>query len=263
MQIVEGIKKWLTSVESMKIQRQAARIGLHSRDLGVVNRVVENKNAEIAALRAERDKWKQAVIEAAVVNGTYTKEDESDPVGAINKMLAYVAQVAESPEANPKIAALHQRVAELEAMDLSGDHCMTCGDMTNEGKGIAWQHDRCAENIRLRAELEAMNEYVGMIEVLINERNHWQDEAVTATKMKDDVLRAWTKQQEKLIVSTEIAATKPTPHEPTNEEVEALAKRIATCGNEKRIKGIGAYGWANSMDAARTAFEHFRDVQCQ
>jgi len=59
--------------------------------------------------------WKEAVIEAAVVNGTYTEKDETDPVGAINRMLAYAAHLAESPEANPKIASLHKQIAALTA----------------------------------------------------------------------------------------------------------------------------------------------------
>jgi len=59
--------------------------------------------------------WKEAVIEAAVVNGTYTEKDETDPVGAINRILAYAAHLAESPEANPKIASLHKQIAALTA----------------------------------------------------------------------------------------------------------------------------------------------------
>jgi len=49
------------------------------------------------------------------VNGTYTEKDETDPVGAINRMLAYAAHLAESPEANPKIASLHKQIAALTA----------------------------------------------------------------------------------------------------------------------------------------------------
>lgn len=63
--------------------------------------------------------WRFAVIEAAVVNGTYTHRDETDPEGAIRKLLAHVAQVAESPEGNPKIRALVERIEEFEANELT------------------------------------------------------------------------------------------------------------------------------------------------
>lgn len=63
----------------------------------------------------ESDPWKAAVIETAIVEGTYTADDEDDPAGAISKIMGSVARVAECPEGNPKIRAMVEELDRLKA----------------------------------------------------------------------------------------------------------------------------------------------------
>lgn len=66
-------------------------------------------------VRCERDAWKTAVLDAAVVNWTYTKEHETNPRKAVNDLLAWESQVALDPAVSEPAAALHAYIKELEA----------------------------------------------------------------------------------------------------------------------------------------------------
>jgi len=78
---------------------------------------LEDARADIDALTAERDKWRLAVIDAAVVNWTYSKEDEDNPYLAVCKLLGCAARDALDPQISLEAKALHDRIAELETTD--------------------------------------------------------------------------------------------------------------------------------------------------
>lgn len=61
---------------------------------------------ERCALLAERDRWKNAVIEASVVGWTYRKEHEDDPRAAINALLCQQWDMALDPAISPKMAEI-------------------------------------------------------------------------------------------------------------------------------------------------------------
>jgi len=77
-------------------------------------RLAMRHNADIDALTAERDKWRLAVIDAAVVNWTYSKEDEENPYRAVCKLMGCAAQEALDPQISLDAKALHDRIAELQ-----------------------------------------------------------------------------------------------------------------------------------------------------
>lgn len=67
-------------------------------------------------LADEVDKWRNAVVDAAVINWTYAKEDEENPYLAVCKLLACAAQEALDPQISLEAKKLHDRIAELEAL---------------------------------------------------------------------------------------------------------------------------------------------------
>jgi hypothetical protein len=71
--------------------------------------------AKFEALSADRDEWRCAVIDAAVVNWTYTKEDEDNPYLAVCKMVACAARESLDPLISVEAKKLHDRIAELTA----------------------------------------------------------------------------------------------------------------------------------------------------
>ena len=65
-------------------------------------------------LADEVDTWRNAVVDAAIVNWTYTAEDEKNPYLAVCKLLACAAQEALDPAISLEAKKLHDRIAELE-----------------------------------------------------------------------------------------------------------------------------------------------------
>lgn len=244
MSMLTRIKTWLAGIENGTIRSQQERIERQHRALGTVNRTVENKNAEIATLRAEVSMWKQAVIEAAVVEGPYTKEDEYDPKGCIDKMLASAAHYAESPEGNPKIRVLYERIAELEADRAKGP----CPDPSEELISAIENDEVDREN----------DGFLTDICLAIKHNASFTDEQRTF------ILADLTVAQRMFRELTNAIVNRPTPHDPTNEEVEALAIELRAAhwahhGLDKPTESLPEFYPA----IARAAFEHFRGVKCQ
>lgn len=59
-------------------------------------------------------KWKDAIIDAAVVDWVYTKEMEDDPRLTVNSLLAWQAKLALDPAVSKEAHDLHQRIKDLE-----------------------------------------------------------------------------------------------------------------------------------------------------
>lgn len=62
--------------------------------------------------------WKDAIIDAAVVDWIYTKEHDSDPRKAVNDLLCWQQKIALDPAVSKEAHDLHQRAEAAEA-DLS------------------------------------------------------------------------------------------------------------------------------------------------
>jgi hypothetical protein len=77
--------------------------------------IASRHNDDIDALEAERDKWRNAVIDAAVVNWTYTAEDEENPYLAVCKLMACAARESLDPQISVEAKKRHDRIAELTA----------------------------------------------------------------------------------------------------------------------------------------------------
>lgn len=71
---------------------------------------------ELAALdQPHQCEWKDAIIDACVVDWILTAEHESDPRKAINDLLGWQYKLALDPAVSEEAAKLHARIAELEA----------------------------------------------------------------------------------------------------------------------------------------------------
>ena len=92
---------------------------------------------------AERNAWKDAVLDAAVCNWTYTKEMEDNPQLAMRRLLDWTTQVALDPAVSEPAAKLHARIAELEdekrALEADKDVLM------EQGEAIARQRDAAGQ----------------------------------------------------------------------------------------------------------------------
>lgn len=69
----------------------------------------------------KRNPWKRAIIDAAVVNWTLTKEHETDPRSAVNALLTMCAQMALDPLISSEAAELvakTKKAALLEAAEV-------------------------------------------------------------------------------------------------------------------------------------------------
>jgi len=83
------------------------------KEFGTVDRLVEEYSSYKMKCR-ELEGWKQAVIDAAVINWTLTKENKDDPRKAINDLLVMAEQQALDPLISKPAAELHNRIKELE-----------------------------------------------------------------------------------------------------------------------------------------------------
>src|SRR5262245_11187658 len=59
--------------------------------------------------------WKDAIIDACVVDWIFTKDHETDPRKAVNDLLCWQQRIALDPAVSEDAAKLHARIAELEA----------------------------------------------------------------------------------------------------------------------------------------------------
>jgi hypothetical protein len=70
---------------------------------------LEAAEQQVAALQ----EWKDAVIDAAVVDWIYTKEHETNPRKAVNDLLAWQAKLALDPAVSKEAHDLHEQIAAL------------------------------------------------------------------------------------------------------------------------------------------------------
>lgn len=78
-------------------------------------RMIDKLAAEVRALRAERDAWKDAIIDACVVDWILVKEHESNPQKAVNDLLCWQVKIALDPAVSKEAHALHARAKAAEA----------------------------------------------------------------------------------------------------------------------------------------------------
>ncbi len=69
---------------------------------------------KLAEAEQQLQRWKEAVIDAAVVNWTYRKAHENDPRAAINALLCQAQLEALDPTISEYAEKLHARIHELE-----------------------------------------------------------------------------------------------------------------------------------------------------
>ena len=75
---------------------------------------------QVRALEQERDRWKNAIIDACVVDWVLTKEHETNPRKAINDLLVQAQRIALDPAVSKPAAELHDRIKALER-EINGD----------------------------------------------------------------------------------------------------------------------------------------------
>lgn len=76
------------------------------------HKAIENGLRErLAEVERERDEWKNAIIDAAVVDWVYTKEHETNPRKAVGDLLARQAKIALDPAVSKEAHDLRERLA--------------------------------------------------------------------------------------------------------------------------------------------------------
>ncbi|HXI98800.1 MAG TPA: hypothetical protein VNG73_07635, partial [Gemmatimonadaceae bacterium] len=70
------------------------------------------RSAVAAALRALGE-WREAIIDAAVVNWTYKQEHEVNPRAAVNDLLAWQSKIALDPRVSLRAKELHDKIRTL------------------------------------------------------------------------------------------------------------------------------------------------------
>ena len=85
----EALRNWAQDVPDIRA-RYPKRLAL---DVLAALRAAHEENARLVAQAAELGKWRDAVLNAAVVDWTYRKEHETDPVRAVNDLVCYALDV--------------------------------------------------------------------------------------------------------------------------------------------------------------------------
>ena len=90
-----GASTALTDVVVLcEVLRQTIHDALDQRDaLAAALRAAHEENKRLVTQAAELGKWRDAVLNAAVVDWTYRKEHETDPVRAVNDLVCYALDV--------------------------------------------------------------------------------------------------------------------------------------------------------------------------
>jgi len=87
-------------------------------EAGQMKSEVAEKDAEIERLQGEvlvLREWKDAVIDATVVDWIFTKAHESDPRKAVNDLLAWQQKIALDPAVSKEAHDLHAVIERLRA----------------------------------------------------------------------------------------------------------------------------------------------------
>lgn len=69
------------------------RLMVSDHALAAALRAAHEENKRLVTQAAELGKWRDAVLNAAVVDWTYRKEHETDPVRAVNDLVCYALDV--------------------------------------------------------------------------------------------------------------------------------------------------------------------------
>lgn len=78
------------------------------------NRPLECLRCQIVTIEHDRDAWKNAIIDAAVVDWVYTNEHDTNPRKAVNDLLAWQVKIALDQAVSKDAHDLHERIGELE-----------------------------------------------------------------------------------------------------------------------------------------------------
>lgn len=76
--------------------------------------IVTAIRAQDAVRIAELEKWKDAIVDAGVVNWTLSEENANDPRRAVGDLLTLQTQIALDPKVSQPADELHSRIAALE-----------------------------------------------------------------------------------------------------------------------------------------------------
>ncbi len=82
--------------------------------IGAFSRRLEAERVARQQAEQERDEWRDAVIDAAVVNWTYQKAHETDPRAAIHALLCQAQREALDPVISEEAAKLHAQLTASE-----------------------------------------------------------------------------------------------------------------------------------------------------
>ena len=96
-------------------------------------------------LEQELKAWKDAIIDATVVDWIFTKEHETNPRKAVNDLLAWGEKVALDPLVSKPAHDLHEEIKELrgqlEILTHPFDHnmeCRFCDELGEHAEDCAW-----------------------------------------------------------------------------------------------------------------------------
>ena len=89
--LAEEAEEWVSGFTSPAARELTAVVMVRS--LTAALRAAHEENKRLVTQAAELGKWRDAVLNAAVVDWTYRKEHETDPVRAVNDLVCYALDV--------------------------------------------------------------------------------------------------------------------------------------------------------------------------
>ena len=89
--LAEEAEEWVSGFTSPAARELTAVVMVRS--LTAALRAAHEENKRLVTHAAELGKWRDAVLNAAVVDWTYRKEHEADPVRAVNDLVCYALDV--------------------------------------------------------------------------------------------------------------------------------------------------------------------------
>jgi hypothetical protein len=119
---------------------------IYGGDIYAAFKLLESFVAEIERLQGEvlvLGEWKEAVIDATVVDWIFTKAHERDPRKAVNDLLAWQQQIALDPAVSKEAHELHGQIKDLkeaistERIDHNGE-CLDCDTQGGHRADCPW-----------------------------------------------------------------------------------------------------------------------------
>ena len=89
--LAEEAEEWVSGFTSPAARELTAVVMVRS--LTAALRAAHEENKRLVTQAAELGKWRDAVLNAGVVDWTYRKEHETDPVRAVNDLVCYALDV--------------------------------------------------------------------------------------------------------------------------------------------------------------------------